>query len=33
MIEITTEASAAVKSIMQERSLDSSLRIFLNSGG
>lgn len=33
MIEVTGKASEAVKKVMEERSLEGSLRVFLNAGG
>jgi len=33
MIEVTPSASQAVKAVMAERNLDSSLRVTLSSGG
>jgi hypothetical protein len=33
MIEVTESASKAIKAFMQEKQLDSALRVFLQAGG
>ena len=33
MIEVTESASKAIKAFMDERTLDSALRVYLQSGG
>jgi Fe-S cluster assembly iron-binding protein IscA len=33
MIEVTETASKAIKEFMEEKNLDSALRVFMSSGG